>query len=181
MLFFHFNPPPTNYLLTLIKPFSIVWYIIPLLKTGAFNSTRDLFLWVDDEKTCKKPAYVCPMASIGHNTCLIAAFSGFYQSPGPPLPGNAQDIVPAHHHGHQNGQQSWSIFCCPFVCCWPGGNWGNTEQVVAWWRHPVASGVALDMLYRAMPSVSLRRTTMAIKTTNNGGTFWCHRWFPLWQ
>ncbi len=38
-------------------------------------------------------------------------------------------------------------FCCCFVCCCPGGCWGNTEQVVAQWQHPVASGVALDMLH----------------------------------
>ena len=34
-------------------------------------------------------------------------------------------------------------FC--FVDCCPGGCWGNMEQVVARCRHPVASGVALDM------------------------------------
>jgi hypothetical protein len=38
---------------------------------------------------------------------------------------------------------------CLFACC-PGGCWGNTEQVVAQCRHPVASGVALDMLHWAM-------------------------------
>jgi hypothetical protein len=37
-----------------------------------------------------------------------------------------------------------------FVCCCPGDRWGNTEQVVARWQCPVASGVALDMLHWAM-------------------------------
>ncbi len=37
--------PPTNYISTFIKPFSFVWYIIPLLKTGFLVSTRDFFLW----------------------------------------------------------------------------------------------------------------------------------------
>ncbi len=55
------------------------------------------------------------------------------------------------------------VDCCFFACC-PGGHWGNTEQVVARCRHPVASGVALDMPHWAMPSVSLRRTAVAIKT-----------------
>jgi hypothetical protein len=32
-----------------------------------------------------------------------------------------------------------------FVCCCPGGRWGNMEQVVAQWRRPVASKVALDI------------------------------------
>ncbi len=54
MLFYQCTPPPTNYILTLVKPFSFVWYIIPLLKTGAFDSTQDLFLQISDEKTQKK-------------------------------------------------------------------------------------------------------------------------------
>ncbi len=39
-------------------------------------------------------------------------------------------------------------YCCCFVCCCPGSGWGNTERVVAWWRHPEASGVALDMSHQ---------------------------------
>jgi hypothetical protein len=31
-------------------------------------------------------------------------------------------------------------FCHCFVCWCPGGLWGNTEQVVARWQRPVASG-----------------------------------------
>jgi hypothetical protein len=52
---------------------------------------------------------------------------------------------------------------CLFACC-PGGCWGDTEQVVARWWHPVASGVALDMPHWAMPSVLLQRTAVAIET-----------------
>jgi hypothetical protein len=59
-----------------------------------------------------------------------------------------------------------TFFCCHFVCCCPGSRWGNTEQVVAQWQHPVASGVALDMPHRAMPSVLLWRTAVAIKTAS---------------
>jgi hypothetical protein len=44
------------------------------------------------------------------------------------------------------------VGCCLFACC-SGGCWGNMEQVVARWRHPVASEVALDMPHWAMPSV----------------------------
>jgi hypothetical protein len=55
------------------------------------------------------------------------------------------------------------VDCCLFACC-PGGCWGNTEQVVAQCRQPVASRVALDMPHRAMLFVLLRRTAMAIKT-----------------
>ncbi len=65
-----------------------------------------------------------------------------------------------------------------FVCCCPGGRWGNTEQVVAQWRRLVASGVALDMPHWAMPSVLLLRARMAIKTACNGGVFvFCRPFF----
>ncbi len=59
--------------------------------------------------------------------------------------------------------------CCLFALL-PWRFWGNTEQVVARCRHPVASRVALDMLHWAMPPVLHRRTAMVIKTANNGGT-----------
>jgi hypothetical protein len=42
------------------------------------------------------------------------------------------------------------VNCCLYACC-PGGRWGNTEQVVARCRHPVASVVALDTSHWAMP------------------------------
>jgi hypothetical protein len=54
------------------------------------------------------------------------------------------------------------VDCCLFACC-PGGRWGNTEQLVAEWRRPVASGVALDMLHRAMRFVLHRRTAIPSK------------------
>ncbi len=51
---------------------------------------------------------------------------------------------------------------CLFAYC-PGGRWCDTEQVVAQWRCPVASGVALDMLHWAMHFLLHRQTAMAIK------------------
>jgi hypothetical protein len=71
------------------------------------------------------------------------------------------------------------VDCCLFACC-PGGRWGNAEQVVAQCWHPVASGVALDMLHRVMQSVSLRRTAVAIETASGQGAFvrhcqFCHQ------
>jgi hypothetical protein len=56
-----------------------------------------------------------------------------------------------------------TFFCHRFICCCPGGRWGNMEQVVSQWWHPVASGVALDMPHWEMPSVLLRRTAVAIE------------------
>ncbi len=65
------------------------------------------------------------------------------------------------------------VDCCLFACC-PGGHWGNTEQVVAQCRRPVASGVALDMPLKAMLSVLLWRTAMAIETAGRQGAFVRH-------
>ncbi len=61
------------------------------------------------------------------------------------------------------------VDCYLFACC-PGGRWGDTDQVVAQWWHPVASGVALDMLHWAIRFVLHWRTAMTIKMANNGGT-----------
>ncbi len=62
------------------------------------------------------------------------------------------------------------VDCCLFACYCPGGPWGDMEQVVARWRRPVTSGVALDMLHWVMGFVLHRRTAMAIKMANVGGT-----------
>jgi hypothetical protein len=56
----------------------------------------------------------------------------------------------------------------------PGGCLCYTEQVVAQWWRPVASGVALDMPHQAMPSVLLSRTAEAIKMANNRHAFVRH-------
>ena len=110
----------------------------------------------------------------------MALFSGFYESPGPPPSGKMRGIVPLHRDDHQNGHQSGYIIHRCFVCCHPGGRRGDTEQEVARWRCPMASGVSLDMLHRAMPHVSLQRLTMAIKMARNGGAFvHPHRLFRL--
>ena len=67
-----------------------------------------------------------------------------------------------------------TFFLRCFVCLCLGGHWGNTEWVIAQWRHPVASGVALDMPHWAMPSVLLQRTAMAIKVASGWGAFVRH-------
>ena len=99
----------------------------------------------------------------------MAAFSGFYESHEPPPSGDVCGIVPVHRDGHRNGQQSGHIFHLRFVCCRPGGRRGNTERVVARWRHPVASGEALVMLHWhwEMHAVLHHCTVMAIKMASN--------------
>jgi hypothetical protein len=74
----------------------------------------------------------------------------------------------------------FGTFCLHcFVCCCPGGRRGNTEQVVAQWRCPVASGVALDMLHWEMHFVLHWQTTMAIKMNGRQGTFDCRQQFAI--
>ncbi len=85
--------------------------------------------------------------------------------------GDAQGIVPAHPHGHQNGQQSGHILYRRFAFCRPGGRQGDTERVVARWQRLVAFMKALDLLHQVMGAVSHHHTTMAIKMASNGGTF----------
>ena len=117
------------------------------------RATQALFQQFDHEIYPQNRGMHVQLMSIRASACPMAVFSGFYESPG----------APAHRHNHQNGQQSGHILHRCFVCCGPGGRRGDTEQVVARWQHPVASGIALDMLHWAMPSVSHHRTTMAIK------------------
>jgi hypothetical protein len=77
----------------------------------------------------------------------MVAFSDILESPKPPplsdVHGNNRRIAMAIDLATY--LESF-VDCCLFACC-PGGCWGNTEQVVAQCRHPVASGVALDMLH----------------------------------
>ena len=54
---------------------------------------------------------------------------------------------------------------------------GNTGQILAQWRHMVASRVALDLPYWAMRLASYRLIRMAIEMTSEGGAFVCHRQF----
>ena len=124
-------------------------------------------------KSTKQPALVCPIDAIGASARPMAVFSGFYESPEPPPSGDARGIVLPHCDDHRNGHQSGYIIHRCFVCCRPGGRRGNTERVVARCRHPVASGVALDMLHQAMPHVALQRLTMAIEMARKGGASIC--------
>jgi len=107
---------------------------------------------------CKNQlALVCPIGAIGSSAGPMAAFSGFYESPGSPPSGNILDTVLPHRDGHRNGQQKGYILHHGFVTCSPGSHQGNTEQVVAQRQCQVTSGVALDMLHQAMPHVLLQR------------------------
>ncbi len=46
---------------------------------------------------------------------------------------------------------------------------GNTGQILAWWQHPVASRVALELPYWAISSALYRLIRMAIKMAHKAG------------
>ncbi len=46
-----------------------------------------------------------PPERYGASSRPMAAFSGFYESPGPFPSGNAYGITPLHRHGYRNGQR----------------------------------------------------------------------------
>ena len=125
-------------------------------------------------KSKKQPTLVCLIDAIGASAHPMVVFSCFYESPQPPPSGDVCGIVPLNWDDHQNGHQSGYIIHCCFVWCHPGGRRGDTEWLVARWRCPVASGVALDILHWAMLHVALQRLTMAIKMARNGGAFVRH-------
>ena len=48
---------------------------------------------------------------------MMAAFSGFYESPGPPSSGDERGIAQSHRHGYQNGLRRgcFRSFSPPFL------------------------------------------------------------------
>ncbi len=56
----------------------------------------------------------------------------------------------------------------------PGGRRGDTVRIVVWWRRPVASNVAQNVLHQAMCSILQRWIAKAIETASEGGAFVCN-------
>jgi hypothetical protein len=52
-----------------------------------------------------------------------------------------------------------------------GVRWGDTGQILAQWRRPVASWVALDLPYWAMRSAPYRLIRMAIEMASKSAAF----------
>ncbi len=169
--------PPTNYILTFLKPFSLVWYVIPLLKTGFLASTVTFSYGFDDEnikKNCRSHV----------RTMLLGVILTRWRQPVASI--EALDLL--HWvmckvmYRRIAMAIKMAIFacvfvdCCLYACC-PGSRWGDTEQVVTQCRGPVASVVALDTLHRAMLSVLLRHIRKAFKIGCDRGAFRCHRQF----
>ncbi len=173
MSFFQLDPPPINYIVTLVKPFSFIWYVIPLLKTGVLVSTRNLFLRFWQWKHKKRRSHVQ----------FILSDIIFTQWRRPVASSKAlyllHQVICAVTYRRIAMAIKTACFlgvfvdCCLFACC-PGGCWGDMEQVVAQCQRPVASGVALDMPHWAMPSVSLQRTAVVIETAGGWGAFVRH-------
>ncbi len=126
--------PQINCILTLGKPFSFVWYVIPLLKTGAFASTCNLFLLVDDEKT-KKKLCMCDwlqlsaaiLAQLRRPVASTKALDPFHQAMCMVLYWLTTTAI-------KMARKVGPFFCHCFVCCCPGGCWGDTEWVVTQWQ-----------------------------------------------
>jgi len=74
------------------------------------RATQALFQQFDHEIYPQYRGMHVQLMSIRASACPMAAFSGFYESPGLPPSGDACDIAPAHRHNHQNGQQSGHIY-----------------------------------------------------------------------
>ena len=69
------------------------------------------------------------------------------------------------------------IHPCVVDCC-IGIHGSDTERVVARWRRPVASNMALDIIHWAMPHELLQCLRMAIEMACDGGAFVrCRRLF----
>jgi hypothetical protein len=83
--------------------------------------------------------------------------------------GNACGNVLAHCHGHQNDQQIKCIFSSLFYLLLPWLPLGQYAASSCQWWHPVAYGIALDMLHQEMHFILHRRTIMAIDMASGGG------------
>jgi hypothetical protein len=104
------------------------------LKTGAFLSTRDLFLQVDNEKTQKNQRMhdqLLLLATIIAQCWRPVAYSGaldlLYWA-------MRAGIILAHCHGHQNGQQSRCMFLFLFYLLLPWqplGRYGASSRPMA--------------------------------------------------
>jgi hypothetical protein len=67
------------------------------------------------------------------------------------------------------------VFLFPATPC---SRWGNKERVVARWRCPVASGIAMNPLHQEMRTLSFCLIRMTIEMARDGGTFvHCRRLF----
>ncbi len=135
--------PPINYIVTLVKPFSFVWYVIPLLKTGVLALASDLFLrfwrWKHQKKYRSHVRFILLDIILAQRRCPVASCEALDLLHWAICAVTCRHIAMAIKAACFLGVY---VDCCLFACC-PGSRWGDTEQVVAWCRRPVASRVAL--------------------------------------
>ena len=125
---------PTKYSDILCRCFSSVWCVTPLLLLG------QLELFFNDLTMKYTPEIGVGMSNWFLSERVLPRWQRLvaYMKAMDLLHRAMHVIVPAHRHGHRNGQQSGHILHLRFVCYRPGGCQGNMEQVVARWRHLVA-------------------------------------------
>ena len=56
---------------------------------------------------------------------------------------------------------------------------GSMGQIIAQWRHPVASRVALDLRYWTMHSAPYHLIPMAIEMASEGGAIFCRQFYVM--
>ncbi len=150
-----------------------IWYVIPLLLIEAIILPLTFFQqYYDDEKYHTNSASACLIVVIGENACLMTG-SSVASSKAMDLLCQAMGAVTYHciAMAIEMANKLVVFFHCCFVDCGPDGCRGNTEWVVAWWRHPEASGVAPVMLHWEMPQALLQCIHMAIEMACNESTF----------
>ncbi len=158
--------PPTKYSIKLVKCFSSVWYVIPLLLSLCFVA---FFLAIWQWKTLEKTGRSMS------NWCYWSEWlpDGGIQWLLLDLLNQTMHVVSYRRIAIAIKMVSFvGVFvdCCLFACC-PGGCWCNTKQVVTQRQHLVASGVALDMPYWVMLTVLLLCTSVAIEMAGERGAF----------
>jgi hypothetical protein len=118
--------------------------------------------------------YVPTLAYLWYLVCV----SGMSVRPYPPHHMGRTQLCDDFFHTHL--EIFLSILFWPFVlfvCIFyseiddHGVRRGDTGQILALWRRPVASRAALYLPYRAMHAVSHRNIAMTIKMTSEGGEF----------
>ncbi len=131
-LFKHLNAiltPPTKYSVKLVKCFSSVWYVIPLLLLGAILVVLWPFWQFDDEKHQKNSVgmsnwwFLEPvLARWWHPVASSEALDPFHWAMRAVL---YRCIAMAIETASKVGV----LFDCCFVDSCPGGRWGDTERV----------------------------------------------------
>ncbi len=123
--------PPPKYILSLVKPSSFVWYVIPPLKQGSYRQPVTFSYGFDDENIKKtRRSHVPTMLS---GIILARWWRPVASSEALDLLHWAMRVVTYRHIAMAIKMAIFAgvfVDCCLYACC-PGGRWGNTEWMPA--------------------------------------------------